>query len=238
MHLTTIIKNDILDRPVNELDFNKDSIINTLNPHSYCVAKKDQLFSKALLSSDILLPDGIGIVIASKILLGKKIKRIAGADIHDYILNQANINGDKVFYLGASQNTLDLIEAKIAKEYPNISVASYSPPYKPEFSKADNEAMISAVNAFKPKFLFIGMTAPKQEKWVYENSAKLDANIITSIGAVFDFYSGNVNRSHPFWIKLGLEWFIRFLKEPKRLWRRFFISTPLFLWDMLKLKLR
>ena len=80
------------------------------------------------------------------------------------------------------------------------------------------------------------MTAPKQEKWVYENQNQINANVITSIGAVFDFYAGTVKRSGAIWIKLGLEWLPRLLRDPKRLWKRNFISTPLFLWDVLKAK--
>jgi N-acetylglucosaminyldiphosphoundecaprenol N-acetyl-beta-D-mannosaminyltransferase len=141
-----------------------------------------------------------------------------------------------VFYLGASQNTLNLIEKRIQKEFSNIRMGSYSPPYKSEFSAADTNAMIGAVNNFKPDFLFVGMTAPKQEKWVFANKDSLDATVITSIGAVFDFYAGTVKRSSPFWIKIGLEWLPRLVREPKRLWKRNFISTPLFLLDLLKAK--
>ncbi|WP_282148877.1 WecB/TagA/CpsF family glycosyltransferase [Algibacter lectus] len=236
MDLSLTIKNNVFDKPVSEIDINKKQIINTINPHSYCEAKKDKIFAQALLSSDVLLPDGSGIVLASKILLNKTINKIAGADIHQYLLEQANIKGDKVFYLGASENTLQLIEKRIALEYPNISVSSYSPPYKPEFTSADTNEMLAAVNTFNPQVLFVGMTAPKQEKWVYANQTSIEANVITSIGAVFDFYAGTVKRSSPFWIKLGLEWLPRLVREPKRLWKRNFVSTPLFLWDLLKTK--
>ena len=210
------------------------TIINTINPHSYCVAKKDKAFKEALQQSDFLLPDGVGIVLAAKVLKGKKIEKIAGADIHEFLLEQANAKKQRVFYLGASQNTLNLIEKRIQKEFSNIRMGSYSPPYKSEFSAADTNAMIGAVNNFKPDFLFVGMTAPKQEKWVFANKDLLDATVITSIGAVFDFYAGTVKRSSPFWIKIGLEWLPRLVREPKRLWKRNFISTPLFLWDILQ----
>ncbi|MDO7138860.1 WecB/TagA/CpsF family glycosyltransferase [Algibacter lectus] len=236
MQLKDLVDNKVYTKPLSEINIDKKLIINTINPHSYCEAKKDAKFAKALLSSDILLPDGSGIVLASKFLLGKTIKKIAGADIHQYLLEQANLKGDKVFYLGASENTLQLIEKRIAKDYPNISVSSYSPPYKPEFTAEDTDKMLAAVNSFNPKILFVGMTAPKQEKWVFDNHTRIEANIVTSIGAVFDFYAGTVKRSSPFWIKLGLEWLPRLVREPKRLWKRNFVSTPLFLCDLFKTK--
>ena len=221
-----------------DFNYNKQTIINTINPHSYCISKKDILFNEALHQSDILIPDGIGIVYAARILKKKIIKRISGSDIHQFLIEKANKNNLKIFYLGASQETLEKIEFRIKKEFPSITVKSYSPPYKEEFSNYENSIMIEEINNFEPQILFIGMTAPKQEKWVNKNKVKLKNCIICSIGAVFDFYAGTINRPNKIWQRLGLEWFMRFIKEPKRLWRRNFISTPCFLWDVIKEKIR
>ena len=212
-------------------------IINTINPHSYCVAKNDLEFQEALKASDILIPDGIGIVWAAQFLKGKKIKRIAGADMHSYLLRNAQEHSLNVFYMGASQETLDKIENRINKEFPQIRVGSYSPPYKTDFSEEDSETMREKVNAFKPDILFIGMTAPKQEKWVYQNKEQLQANIICSIGAVFDFYAGTVKRS-PEWLqKIGLEWLHRSFMNPTRLGKRNLQSNPKFVLEVIKAKI-
>ena len=125
----------IFDKSLESIDFAKNKIINTINPHSYCLSRYDKLFYEALQSSDILLPDGTGIVLASKIVNNKTINKIAGADIHQYLLQQANLKSQKVFYLGAAQSTLKLYESKVKKEFPNITVSSFSPPYKPQFSR-------------------------------------------------------------------------------------------------------
>jgi len=212
--------------------------INTINPHSYCVAKKDIVFRKALQQSDYLLPDGIGIVYAAKILNGENIQKIAGFDIFLYLMQEMNRAKGSCFFLGASQNTLNLIEEKVAKEFPEVKVGSYSPPYKPRFSQEESEVMCEKVNAAQPDVLFVGMTAPKQEKWAHEHKDKLDAKIICSIGAVFDFYAGTVKRPSKFWIKIGLEWLPRFLKEPKRLAERNLVSTPKFVFEVLKYKFK
>ena len=98
--------------------------------------------------------------------------------------------------------------------------------------------MVSRINEFKPDVLFVGMTAPKQEKWVYENKNQLDAKVICSIGAVFDFYSETVKRPSKFWINLGLEWFIRLLHEPNHLWRRYLLYGPVFIYVVLKEKMK
>lgn len=211
-------------------------LINTINQYSYCIAEEDECFKKSLQQSDILLPDGIAVVAAARFLTGKKVQKIAGADIHEHLLSELNEIGGRCFYLGASENTLNKIKNRLKLEYPSIRVGSYSPPYKPKFSAHDNRLMIDAVNVFLPDVLFVGMTAPKQEKWVYEHNDQLNSKIICTIGAVFDFYGGTVQRPHKVWISLGLEWFIRLVKEPKRLWRRYVYYGPVFIWHMLKEK--
>ena len=213
------------------------TIINTINPHSYCVAEKDKVFKNALLASDVLIPDGVGIVLAARFLKGKAIQKIAGYDLFVHLMKVLQKESGSCFFLGASQITLDKIKERASVDYSNVKVNSYSPPYKAQFSEDDNKLMSERVNQYKPNVLFVGMTAPKQEKWVYENKDNLDTTIICSIGAVFDFYAGTVKRPNKFWIKLGLEWLPRFLKEPKRLAERNLVSTPKFLIEMLKAKL-
>ena len=122
-------------------------------------------------------------------------------------------------------------------EFPEVKVGSFSPPYKAEFSPEESQDMLKKVQEFSPDVLFVGMTAPKQEKWVHNHKNEIQANVICSIGAVFDFYAGTVKRPSVFWINLGLEWLPRLLKEPKRLFKRNFISTPRFLFDLVKWKI-
>lgn len=220
-----------------EVDADKKMVVNTINPHSYVTAKSDQEFEEALRDSDLLLPDGSGIVLAASQVNKKQINKIAGSDLHIYLLKELEKEGGSVFYMGASQKTLDAIHESVSKEYPNVKVGSYSPPFKSEFSQEDNETIITKVNDFNPDVLFIGMTAPKQEKWLHAHKEKLNYKIASSIGAVFDFYAGTVQRPSQFWIDMHLEWLPRLMKEPKRLWKRNFVSTPLFLWDMLLYKI-
>ena len=142
-----------------------------------------------------------------------------------------------VMFMGSSQKVLDLIVKRAAEVYPHLKVVTYSPPYKPEFSDEDNKAIIDAINAVNPDLLWIGMTAPKQEKWTYSHWNKLNIHChVGTIGAVFDFFAGTVERAPIWWQRHGLEWLYRLLKEPKRMWRRYIIGNTLFLWNMLKEK--
>lgn len=213
------------------------TVINTINAHSWVTAEKDPTFKNALLVSDILLLDGIAIVLASKFLTGDKIHKTAGADLHEMILRTLNNKAGKCFYLGASKETLDKIKNKLHKEYPNIQVKTYSPPYKDTFSEQDNKLMIESINAFEPDVLFVGMTAPKQEKWIIENKSEIKASVITGIGAVFDFYAGVKKRPAKWMINCGLEWFGRLIQDPKRLWKRYLINNQIFIYQIIKIKL-
>lgn len=219
------------------LPLKEKTVINTINPHSYCVTRRDAAFREALQDSDLLLPDGIGIVWAAKKLKGVQIEKIAGFDIFIHIMKHLNETSGSVFFLGAAQKTLDLIHDKAAVDFPNVTVNSYSPPYKATFTEEDSARMCDETNKHKPDALFVGMTAPKQEKWVQANKQRLDAGIICSIGAVFDFYAGSVVRPSAFWINLGLEWLPRFLKEPRRLAERNLVSTPKFISEVMSYKL-
>ena len=140
-------------------------------------------------------------------------------------------------FLGSSEKTLSLIRERAAWDYPCLEVVTYSPPFKAEFSDEDNQAMIQAINAADPDLLWIGMSAPKQEKWAYEHWAELDIHChCGTIGAVFDFYAGTVRRAPQWWQEHSLEWLYRLLQEPKRMWRRYLLGNPLFLWNVLKEK--
>lgn len=226
----------IYSKPLGDIVIGKTYLVNTINQYSYCIADEDVVFKKSLQDSDVLLPDGIAIVLATKLLTGKTIKKIAGADVHQHLLRELDAKSGKCFYLGASQSTLEKIIKKLNKEFPNIQVGIYSPPFKAQFSDNENAEMIKKVNDFNPDVLFVGMTAPKQEKWVFNHKDKLNVKIVCTIGAVFDFYAGNINRPGQIWINLGLEWFVRLVKEPKRMWRRYLYFGPVFIWLIAKEK--
>lgn len=139
-----------------------------------------------------------------------------------------------VMFMGSSEKVLDLIVKRAAKVYPHLKVVTYSPPYKPEFSEEDNKAIIDAINAADPDLLWIGMTAPKQEKWTYSHWDELNIHChVGTIGAVFDFFAGTVERAPVWWQRHGLEWLYRLLKEPKRMWRRYIIGNALFLFNVI-----
>ena len=224
-------------------------LINTINAHSYNTARKDSLFAEALTNGDVLLPDGVSIVMACKWIKAKSLpkERIAGWDLFAFEMEKLERESEElrtkseeskiVMFMGSSQKVLDLIVKRAAEVYPHLKVVTYSPPYSPEFSDEDNKAIIDAIHAANPDLLWIGMTAPRQEKWTYSHWKELNIHChVGSIGAVFDFFAGTMKRAPMWWQEHGLEWLYRLLKEPKRMWRRYIIGNALFLWNMVKEK--
>ena len=176
--------------------------------------------------------------------LERKSEKIIVRSSSARLLQQGRKNSEKsgcaskplrVMFMGSSEKVLARIREKVAVEYPNLEVVTYSPPYKPEFSEEDNAAIIKAINEANPDLLWIGMTAPKQEKWTYAHWKELNIHChVGTIGAVFDFYAGTAKRAPQWWQEHSLEWLYRLVKEPKRMWRRYVIGNPLFLWNISK----
>lgn len=205
-----------------------------LNPHSYAVACNDEIFANSLRRADWIVPDGVGILIAGRVLGRRFEERITGFDLFEGVMRELNDRGGRVFFLGSSEETLSLISKRLPIDYPQVHFAgSYSPPFAEEFSVEENERIFAAIAAAGPDVLWVGLTAPKQEKWISEHQLNLPVKFVGAIGAVFDFYSGQVRRS-PEWMRnLGIEWLPRLLQQPRRLWRRMFISAPVFIWHVL-----
>lgn len=218
-------------------------LINTINAHSFNVAQEDEAFAEALAKGDYLIPDGASIIKACKLLNAKSKpkERIAGWDLFAFEMQRLNDKGKnnqekgRVMFMGSSEKVLKQIRERAAVDYPCLEVVTYSPPYKPEFSDEDNAAIIKAINEANPDLLWIGMTAPKQEKWTYRHWRELDIHChVGTIGAVFDFYAGTAQRAPQWWQRHSLEWLYRLCIEPKRMWRRYIIGNPLFLWNIQK----
>ena len=164
-----------------KLKKNNPAIINFINPHSYIVSLRDYNFYKSLLNNNLNLIDGIGIYLYLKLFKKLKIvNRITGYDLFEKLIEK-NL---KFFFLGGDYKTSRLIKNKLKK----FRVQTYSPSFSENISDNENKIIVKKINKFKPDILFVGMTAPKQEKWSYNNRHKLYCNYIINIGAVFDYF--------------------------------------------------
>ena len=220
-----------------ETDMTGPKWFTCINPHSYVLAKTDLKFQRALRHANWILPDGIGIILGSK-WIGQNIQnRITGLDAFYSIMQEASRKEKRVFFMGGSEECIRRILVKVKLDFPGVSaVDGISPPYCDVFDEKTNSAMISHINEFQPDIIWIGLTAPKQEKWIFDNLSNLPNAIVGPIGAVFDYYAGTTKLAPIFVRKMGLEWLYRLIGEPKRVWRRTLKSAPLFILDILTSK--
>ena len=211
------------------------SLVNTINANAFNVALQDEVFHDSLLASDFLVADGIGVVWAGRLFGARGLNKIAGFDLFSAAMDIADRDRLSVGFLGSTPEVLEKIVANCEKDYPGASVKVLSPPFAPQFSDAEARDMVNEIG--RVDILFIGMTAPKQEKFAYQVRSDAPAKVVLAVGAVFDFYAGTTKRAHPLFIKLGLEWLGRSIADPKRLGKRNLIAIPTFLFNCFRLKL-
>lgn len=216
---------------------NKCRVINTISPNSYGITTRDEEFERALKTSDYLVLDGVYFAFASLLLQSKNIRRNQGPDVYYHFIDRLNKEKGKAFFLGSSESTLKKIRERAKNEYPDLTVETYSPPFKPEFSDGEKRLMAEKVNTFQPDILFVGMTCPKQEKWAIQQRPLLNAGLVICIGNVFDWYAGTQKAIHPIWFKLRIGWLVRIFLRPE-VFRRNIGNQMLFFWHVILIFLK
>ena len=207
-------------------------VVNTISPNSYGLSVNDHEMDAALKETDYLILDGVYFGWLPFLMRGVRIKRITGWDSFRFFSREMQSSKGRVFFLGSDKTTLDKILKRFQNEFPDVEVGCYSPPFKSSFSEYDDSLMIEKINDFAPNVLFVGMTAPKQEKWAVKNKGKLNVNIISTIGNVFDWYAGNSKRPGILWQKIGLEWLVRIFLRPE-VFKRNIGNQMLFFWHLI-----
>lgn len=203
----------------------------TPNPEFIMTAQKDNEFKKILNEADLVVPDGIGIVIASKIIKKRLPERVAGYDMLQNLFKEIKDKDYNVYMFGAAPGVAELAADKMRNEHNGINIVGTRNGY---FKDHETKDIIKDINDKKTDILLVGFGAPKQEKWIYDNKDKLDCKICVGIGGSLDGMAGTVKRAPIIFQKLGLEWFYRLLRQPTRIKRM--IKLPLFIIDVYKHK--
>lgn len=199
------------------------------NPHSLVVAQSDPDFHDALRDATFVVADGVGVTLVSRLVSGIRAPRVTGYDLFTHTMAAFDAcGGGRVYFLGSTETTLAAIRRRCAADFPNVWIAGMRSPPFGAFTREMDDALVAEINQSRADMLWVGMTAPKQEKWVAANQARIDVPIIGSIGAVFDYYAGNVRRAPEWLCSSGFEWLYRLVGEPRRLWRRTMVSGPKF----------
>ena len=196
----------------------------TPNSEMVMAAVKDKEFENILNSADLLTADGIGIIYASKIL-GRPIgERASGYDISLKLIEKMTSLGKTLYLFGAAPGVAEKARENLETKFSGIKIVGIHDGY---FDDEEEKRIIEDINLKKPDVLFVCLGCPKQEKWIFNNKDNLNAKVAMGLGGCLDVYAGNVKRAPDIYIKLGLEWFYRLMKEPKRFFRM--LALPKFM---------
>lgn len=189
-------------------------------------------------SASVVFCDGTGVALAAKILRRPSLQKFTYTDEMWRLAGFAEANDLSLFFLGARPGVAEKAAARLKERSPDLSIAGTHHGYFDRtFGSPENEIVIQEVNAAKPDVLVVGFGMPLQELWLMENRDRLNAGVAMTVGAALDYVSGELRRGPRFLRDNGFEWLARLLVEPKRLWRRYLIGNPLFLWRVLKERL-
>lgn len=194
----------------------------TPNSEIVYMARKDEHLKDVLNSSSLVIPDGIGVVYASKILRTPLKTKVAGIELGEGLIKKLADGSCGIFFLGAKPGFAEKAAENLSKKYPGIVISGTQDGYF-----KDTDAVIEKINNSGAKVLFVCLGAPKQEKWMAEYADKLNVSLMLGLGGSLDVFAGEVNRAPKIFIKLGLEWFYRLIREPWRIGRM--MNLPKFL---------
>lgn len=192
--------------------------------------QNDLKLHNAVTSSDIINIDGMGLVIGMRLLGNKIPERVAGIDLFLELLQAAEQRQYPVFFLGAKENVLAEMLARLKQKHPNLKIAGYNHGYFWD----DEQGVVRKIKNSGASLLFIAISSPKKEIFINRWKDEFGVCFVMGVGGSFDVLAGRVKRAPVFMQKIGLEWFYRFLQEPRRMWKRYLVTNTKFIWMLLK----
>jgi exopolysaccharide biosynthesis WecB/TagA/CpsF family protein len=215
-------------------------------PHYICVttvhgvmeSQRDENLRRIHNAAGLVTPDGMPLVWLSRLMGFRHVERVYGPDLMLALCERSTAKGYRQFFYGGGPGVAEKLAVRLQSRFPGLKVAgTCSPPFRPLTAEEDR-AVVERINAAQPDIVWVGISTPKQERWMAEHVGRLSAPVLVGVGAAFDFQAG-LKRQAPRWMqKSGLEWLFRLLMEPRRLWRRYLLNNPWFLWLILRQALR
>jgi N-acetylglucosaminyldiphosphoundecaprenol N-acetyl-beta-D-mannosaminyltransferase len=222
-------KDDIVNDLYNQyLKEEKKAFVVTANPEIVMHARADTDYLYTLSKADYIIPDGIGVVIASRLKKQPLIERVPGFELMEELLALSNEHPIRVYIVGAKPEVLEKAVVNVKRKYPNLHLVGYHHGYFED----DNEEIIHEIQESEPDLVLVALGFPRQEKWIKENMTRVRKGVFIGVGGSIDVLAGHVKRAPVIWQKVHLEWFYRLLQQPSR-WRRM-VVLPQFIFHVLK----
>lgn len=200
---------------------NVHTTVTSYEDASYCAVQNDGLMA---------IPDGGPLSSVGQKRGHKDMARTTGPSLMGEIFEISAKKGYRHYFYGSKDETLKLLQQKLTERYPGIQIAGmYSPPFRP-LTEEEDKAVIEWINETEPDFVWVGLGAPKQEKWMAAHQRKINGLMI-GVGAGFDYYAENIKRAPEWMQKSNLEWFYRLMQDPKRLFKRYLNTNTKFIWN-------
>lgn len=218
---------EYLDKNLSDI---KGDYICVSNVHTTVTSYEDASYCAVQNGGLMAIPDGGPLSTVGRRRGYKNMARTTGPSLMGEIFKISAKKGYRHYFYGSKQETLELLEKKLKEYYPGIEIAGmYSPPFRP-LTEEEDKAVIERINEANPDFVWIGLGAPKQEKWMAAHQGKIDG-LMLGVGAGFDYYAENIKRA-PMWMqKHNLEWVYRLVQDPKRLFKRYWSTNTKFIWN-------
>lgn len=224
---------DVLARMEANKDAWRGAYICAGNVHTTVMAHDDPAFARVENGSVLTVPDGKPLVLVQRRMGFPQAGHVPVTTLMDWVFRDGAMAGRRHFFYGSRQETLEKLVPALEKTYPGIVIAGAEPSVFRPMTREENDALVERINAAAPDILWVGLGAPRQENWMAENRGKVQA-LMVGVGGGFDCFAGNVKRAPEWMQKLCLEWLYRLLQEPRRLFKRYFVTNTRFLWLMAK----
>ncbi|PIC67964.1 glycosyltransferase [Sporosarcina sp. P16a] len=220
---------ELIPKVFENIEEGKKSLIVAINPEKLMKAKEDPELKALLNRAEFQIPDGIGVILASKLKKGHIRSRVTGIDMMDRVVQEAAIRGKRIFLYGAKPGVAQEAAARLQVMHPNIQIAGIQHGYE-----KDVQVVLDTINQAKPDILFVAMGSPKQEQWIEQHRDQLHPTLFQGVGGSFDVLAGNIKRAPAAFQKAGAEWLYRLLLEPSRIKRQ--MNLPKFLVEVYRKK--
>jgi N-acetylglucosaminyldiphosphoundecaprenol N-acetyl-beta-D-mannosaminyltransferase len=198
--------------------------------HGVMESRRDEKLRQIHNAAGLVTPDGMPLVWWSRSSGCRHVRRVYGPDLMLAYCERSITTGYRHFFYGGQSGVADLLARRLTRRYPGLAVAgTYTPPFGPLSPREDDE-VVKTINAAAPDVVWVGLSTPKQEYWMAEHVGRIEAPVLIGVGAAFDFHAG-LKRQAPRWMQQsGLEWLFRLGSEPRRLWKRYLLNNPAFVW--------
>lgn len=218
------------------LNTERGNYICVSNVHTTVMSFEDEHYRKIQNGALLALPDGKPLSLVSRKMGYPQAQRVAGPDLMEELFRVSQVKGYRHYFYGSTSATLEALRNKLQEKYPGLCIAGMtSPPFR-ELSEEEERAHLAQINDSEPDIVWIGLGAPKQEKWMYEHRGRVKALMI-GVGAGFDFHAETVKRAPKWMQRISMEWLYRLCQDPKRLWKRYVITNMKFIRLIIKEKL-